>query len=176
MINHRKRGATSILVIIMMVVLLVLGLAILTTSLSGVRLAQKKQDWLQSYYKLEEQGAYAQASLDLLLAPVIEQAVDSTVTSDTLTNLTRDHKPGTVSFKETGDNRWDATLQVDDNTTKPIKHLTIVLDLNFNSPRGERINLVSYRQWQDPFEFVALPGFDDPLFETPEFNLEDAAD
>ena len=61
-VHNKKTGATSILVIVLMVILIVLGLAILTTAQSGVRLAQKKELWLQSYYSLEGQMAQVQAT------------------------------------------------------------------------------------------------------------------
>lgn len=62
-----ERGASSILVIIMMVVLLVFGLAILTTSLSNLRLSERKKDWLNEYYLLEGQVVAEVAAYDHLL-------------------------------------------------------------------------------------------------------------
>lgn len=61
------KGASSILVIIMMVVLLVFGLAVLTTSLSNVRLGERKRTWLADYYQLEGASEVELASIDGLL-------------------------------------------------------------------------------------------------------------
>ena len=61
------RGASSILVIIMMVVLLVFGLAVLTTSLSNVRLSERKRAWLTEYYALEGAAVTEIAQIDGLL-------------------------------------------------------------------------------------------------------------
>lgn len=61
------RGASSILVIIMMVVLLVFGLAVLTTSLSNVRLGERKRAWLTEYYALEGASVTEVANIDGLL-------------------------------------------------------------------------------------------------------------
>lgn len=61
------KGASSILVIIMMVVLLVFGLAVLTTSLSNVRLGERKRAWLSEYYQLEGASFTEIAAIDTLL-------------------------------------------------------------------------------------------------------------
>ncbi len=61
------RGASSILVIIMMVVLLVFGLAVLTTSLSNVRLGERKRAWLSEYYALEGFSESELSKIDGLL-------------------------------------------------------------------------------------------------------------
>lgn len=62
-----ENGASAILVIIMMVVLLVFGLAVLTTSLSNVRLGERKKAWLSEYYLLEAEAAMELAYIDGLL-------------------------------------------------------------------------------------------------------------
>lgn len=62
-----EKGSSSILVIIMMVVLMVFGLAVLTTSLSNLRLSEKKRDWLQDYYNLEIEVDKKIATIDALL-------------------------------------------------------------------------------------------------------------
>ena len=70
-----EKGASSILVIIMMVVLLVFGLAILTTSLSNVRLGERKRSWLREYYSLEGTAQTAIADYDRLLLDSETQAL-----------------------------------------------------------------------------------------------------
>lgn len=45
-----QKGASSILVILMLVVLVVFGVAALTTAVSNVRLGQKAADWNDKYY------------------------------------------------------------------------------------------------------------------------------
>ncbi|MCD6321710.1 MAG: hypothetical protein J7L77_01670 [Clostridiales bacterium] len=48
-----KKGASSVLIILMMIVLIVFGLAALTTSLATMRLGDKSNDWTGEYYELE---------------------------------------------------------------------------------------------------------------------------
>ena len=49
-------GASSVLVILMMVVLVVFGLAALTTSMAAFRLAEKSDEWTKEYFGLEKQA------------------------------------------------------------------------------------------------------------------------
>lgn len=70
-----ETGSSSILVIILMVVLMVFGLAVLTTSLSNLRLAEKKRDWLQDYYNVEAEVEYELALIDGLLKQVEVEAL-----------------------------------------------------------------------------------------------------
>ena len=77
-----NKGASSIMVIIMMVVLLVFGLAILTTSLSNQRLAQRKQNWLSEYYGLEGKAQEEIALFDGILIDA-EAKTRSYLESDT---------------------------------------------------------------------------------------------
>ena len=68
-----RKGASSVLIILMMVVLIVFGLAALTTSLAAMRLGDKANDWTGEYYELEAtaeeflfkvDGLLVQAELD----------------------------------------------------------------------------------------------------------------
>ncbi len=59
-----KRGASSVLVILLLLVLMVFGIAALTTSLSGLRLGQKVTDWSNAYYTAEGVAAHRWAEID----------------------------------------------------------------------------------------------------------------
>lgn len=76
------RGASSILVIIMMVVLLVFGLAVLTTSLSNMRLGERKKTWLSEYYTLEGLAAETIASYDRLLLEAEAETINYIASGD----------------------------------------------------------------------------------------------
>lgn len=79
-----NQGASSILVIVMMVVLLVFGLAVLTTSLSNVRLGNRKKAWLADYYTLEGEAMAAIADYDHILAKAMERAPEHALSDDFL--------------------------------------------------------------------------------------------
>jgi len=62
-----KKGASSILVILMLVVLVVFGVAALTTALSSVRLGQKVEDWNEKYYTAEAKANKVYAQIDKVI-------------------------------------------------------------------------------------------------------------
>ena len=67
MIRHMlasRKGASSILVIMLLVVLVVFGIAALTTALSGMRLTQKVTDWNAQYYEAEAKAWERCADVD----------------------------------------------------------------------------------------------------------------
>ncbi len=59
-----KEGATSVLIIMLLVVLMVFGLTILTTTLANKNLSVKKQVWLSDYFDLESEVAMELARVD----------------------------------------------------------------------------------------------------------------
>ena len=64
---NNDRGSSSILVIILMVVLMIFGISILTTSLSNMRLSEKKKSWISEYYQLEALSEERIARIDSML-------------------------------------------------------------------------------------------------------------
>lgn len=64
--NHlqNNRGATSVLIMIMMIILMVFGVAALTTSAASRKLARKNAMWLTEYYGLQGRAQTAYAYLD----------------------------------------------------------------------------------------------------------------
>lgn len=81
-----EEGSSSILVILLMVVMMVFGLAVLTTSLSNMRLAEKKQDWLHDYYRLEGLVEKKIGELDQILLGVEEASIDYLINDTYLLN------------------------------------------------------------------------------------------
>jgi len=84
--NKYDEGSSSILVILLMVVMMVFGLAVLTTSLSNIRLAEKKQDWLHDYYNLEGLVEEKIGELDQILLGVQEASIDYLINDTYLLN------------------------------------------------------------------------------------------
>lgn len=56
-------GATSVLIMVMMIILMVLGMAALTTSAASKKLANKNASWLSEYYALQGKAEMAYAEL-----------------------------------------------------------------------------------------------------------------
>jgi hypothetical protein len=68
-----ERGASSVLVVLVLVVLLGLGLAALTTSLASVRLGEKSGEWYSSYYELDRKAEEKLALIDRIIHISYEQ-------------------------------------------------------------------------------------------------------
>lgn len=62
------KGASSVLVILMMVVLIALGLAALTTSLAAMRLGDKSGEWNRQFYLLDAKAGMDLATIDGYIA------------------------------------------------------------------------------------------------------------
>lgn len=77
-IRSSKKGASSIMVMLMLVVLVVFGIAALTTALSNMRLGQKVVDWNEKYYAAEKTANERYAMID----KAIEDARGSGGTAD----------------------------------------------------------------------------------------------
>lgn len=166
-----QRGSTSVLVIIMMIVLLVFGLAILTTSLSNVRLADKKINWLKDYYLLEADAAQALAELDQLLDK--RYLPDVTVATQVETfkdNLSKSYAYAPLEWLEDNDTAWLAKITVPMTTSDWARGLNLVIAIpKQQTGPGIAYTLKEHSQWQEDFEFDFLSGFDDPLEDEVDF-------
>lgn len=74
--DKSRKGASSILVILLLVVLVVFGIAALTTALSNVRLGQKTADWNDKYYAAEAKANEIYAQIDKAVASCFDGAAD----------------------------------------------------------------------------------------------------
>jgi len=59
-----EKGASSVMVVLLLVALLVFGIAALTTALSSARLGQKVSEWNTAYYAAEAQANERLAEID----------------------------------------------------------------------------------------------------------------
>lgn len=71
-----KKGASSIMVMLMLVVLVVFGVAALTTALSNMRLGQKVQSWNAKYYAAEGEANERYAKIDRAVAQAFAEGGD----------------------------------------------------------------------------------------------------
>ncbi|RXV58985.1 hypothetical protein DWB64_17455 [Fusibacter sp. A1] len=171
--NHRQQGSTSVLVIILMVVLIVLGLAIFTTSLSSLRLTNKKTQWIQSYYALEKDSSHTLAAIDQLVSDIYsakENQAELTTAVESLLDL----QPGELVITNESPEKYDFELTFNINSKDDPQQKHILITLGVYSPSGtaqKPFDIVVYEQWQEDFEFYNLPGFEDPLTTPIEFNL-----
>ena len=59
-----EKGASSVMVVLLLVALLVFGIAALTTALSSARLGQKVSEWNTAYYAADAQANERLAEID----------------------------------------------------------------------------------------------------------------
>lgn len=71
-----RKGASSILVILLLVVLVVFGIAALTTALSNVRLGQKTAYWNDKYYTAEAKANKVYAEIDKAVASCFDETAN----------------------------------------------------------------------------------------------------
>ena len=61
---RNEKGASSVLVMLILIVLVSLGLAALTTSLASMRLGDKSAEWHMAYYELDRMAEKRVAAID----------------------------------------------------------------------------------------------------------------
>jgi Tfp pilus assembly protein PilX len=76
-----KKGASSIMVMLMLVVLVVFGIAALTTALSNMRLGQKVVDWNGKYYAAEKTANERYAMIDKAIESASGNDIASSIKS-----------------------------------------------------------------------------------------------
>jgi archaellum component FlaF (FlaF/FlaG flagellin family) len=150
-----KKGATSVLIILLMVVLMVFGLTILTTTLSNKSLSDKKQAWLDEYYDLEGQVALELASVDSQLDQLKLDAKANGQSLETTYNDNLELIPYNDGYK--------LFLQVasDEDYSKYISvELELIMDPDINKTN---YRIIAYSETQDLFEYEDIK-FGNPFF------------
>jgi len=150
-----KKGATSVLIILLMVVLMVFGLTILTTTLSNKSLSDKKQAWLDEYYDLEGQVALELASVDSQLDQL---KLDAKTNGQSLETVYSDNLE-IIPYKD----GYKLFLQVasDEDYSKYISvELELIMDPDINETN---YRIIAYSETQDLFEYEDIK-FGNPFF------------
>ncbi len=156
-----REGATSVLIIMLLVVLMVFGLTILTTTLSNEKLSVKKQEWLSDYFDLESEVAIELASIDSKLQVIKEQAVAE---NTDIKNLKEDFikllKAEFESIKQV-DEAVRLLFSVSDDKGDYKKYISV--ELNIPLPRNDLLSerylknvnyqIISYVESQDLFDY-----------------------
>lgn len=151
-----NKGATSVLIILLMVVLMVFGLTILTTTLSNKSLSEKKQVWLDDYYALEGHVALELAAIDQKLDDLKSQAKTS---GQSIENLYKEHLD-LISDQD----GYKIVLEVASDTEDYKKYITVELELIMDASLDEtNYRIIGYSETQDLFEYEDIK-FGNPFF------------
>jgi Tfp pilus assembly protein PilX len=130
-----KKGASSIMVMLMLVVLVVFGVAALTTALSNIRLGQKVQGWNTKYYAAEGEANERYAKIDKAAAQAFSAGGD-------IAGIIREEieRLGFEAFVETNAD----TLTISYETWSGDIGISAVLSLDANN-----INSLRAVQWKE---------------------------
>jgi flagellar basal body-associated protein FliL len=150
-----KKGSTSVLIILLMVVLMVFGLTILTTTLSNKSLSEKKRAWVKDYYDLETQVAVQLADLDKEMMSLKEKAAKEEIK---LVNLYMN-----IMSLETIDDEYYTEFIVSEEKGDYLKHIAVKLQLNMDLKSHVNYKIVKYSETQDLFEYEDIK-FGNPFF------------
>lgn len=141
---RNKQGATSVLIILLMVVLMVFGLTILTTTLSNKSLSEKKQEWLNDFYQLESDVALNLAEIDFQMTNMKETASSN----DELGILVNEKYE---VFDIDGDYYY--YFEVAEESGEYLKYIFVSLQLNMDIEAKKNYDIVEYSETQDLFDY-----------------------
>ena len=149
-----NKGATSVLIILLMVVLMVFGLTILTTTLSNKSLSDKKQVWLEDYYALEADVAVKLAEVDHQLDDLKQEAK-----LDNL-DLVEVYQENLDIQELNG--QYYIYFDISEPSGDYLKHIMVELQLIIDDDIDARnYKIVQYSEAQDLFEYEDIK-FGDP--------------
>lgn len=141
-----NRGATSVLIMVMMIILMVFGLAALTTSAVSKKLAQKNATWLKEYYQLRGQAEKFRMELEdgLFLE---DPSLTEDRLEDRVESLMQDKKNFTYQMVD----KDDVLYQIDAVVSEEDKEVPKSIRMQFLVMRGTagyRLKLLKWVQGQ----------------------------
>lgn len=192
----KEQGATSIFVMILMVVLIVFGLAALTTSLASLKLSNKNSLWTKEYYLLESKAEEYVAKIDQRLIKAEKVARDVATAKDQFNNeyynnvltniqkLAEEVNDIEVYIEDAHFEEWIAEGSKSINLSFIVKESkeaypkNITVDMEILLPdydvltnmNQSRFKINRWQEWQNAFEYDQDINFENPNFENPEFE------
>lgn len=170
-------GATSVLVIMLMVVLILFGLAALTTSYAGLKLSRKTSEWLKEYYLLEGEA-------ERIVALVDERISNAKKETEAIKDIDALNESfNTKAYKKLLDlsmeipnikinnNPLTVTYTVTEKNKEHPKNITVVLsvkqiDNSITIENQANYEIYQWKEWQEQFEFDNEIEFENPQFES----------
>ncbi len=140
-------GASSVLVMITMIVLIAFGLASFSLALSNERLADKKIAWLTEYYQVESQANLLIAEINAAL-----QKEDSIQAIKSIQRSDFNCSAFNINQNSTEDYTYTVEFSVK-HGKQNAKYIDVKLGINADN----EIDIISFKQRQDPFEYTESP-------------------
>lgn len=142
MLLKSNRGATSVLIMVMMIILMVFGLAALTTSAVSKKLAQKNANWLEEYYLLQGKAEKLMAEIEDKLY-LEDSGLDSAKLEDRVNLLVKERQD--ISFETL--NQGDTLYKLDAVVTEEAKEVPKSIQMQFLVVREESGYKLKVSKW-----------------------------
>ena len=155
-----KRGSASAVVVLVTVLLAVFGVLSLVSSYSGYKLARRHADWNAQYYKVDAEAEAMLAAIESDLAKAAREAGSASASGDfprLAMAAIAERVPAdrlSISGQETG---FTAGIQVGTPDGQNIL-MELRVDYVEGSVPARFCRIVSWRQWQKPFQYSDSPG------------------
>ncbi len=150
---NKQKGTSSALIVIMMVVLIVFGLAIFTTSLSNLRLANKKHDWIKNYYSLEEKTMTTIAKIDNAVNKQASDTLSKQKILNLLSEIPRLENSELTVKKGNKQAIYHISFNSSDDGVERKKNIAVELIVNLNT---HKTNIIKFEQWQEDHVFELM--------------------
>ncbi len=142
-IYKNEDGASSVLVMVMMIVLIAFGLAGFSLALSNERLADKKIAWIESYYAVESDANKMLAEVyQAIKADNVDKALKK-INTASFNCVSLESKTGIDGY----DYVIDYTVASNDEHKKYID-----VSVGVKNAKEKQVDILCFRQWQDEFD------------------------
>ncbi|PID79688.1 MAG: hypothetical protein CSB19_01955 [Clostridiales bacterium] len=147
-----ERGSSSVLIVVMMVVLIVFGLAIFSTAMSNMRLADKKIAWKNEYYQLEGKSNRVIGDVIAIVEDVNHKKIDR---KSGFTKIEQLLAESCSKYETTlGEDGLPAAIALNVTNDAGDKNIAIVLSLSQSQETNDlTIRIIEFKEWQEHFEF-----------------------
>lgn len=143
-----RRGAASVLIVLLIVVLIFFGVLALVTAAADQRLAQRRADWNQQYYRADSLAESVYASLDQMIhTDTLADQPEAAVREAMSQWLAASPAVQTYSI-----DRRDDALILQIRVYQPEQSdqgIELTLQL-LTGQNAHRLNILGWQQWQPP--------------------------
>jgi hypothetical protein len=153
-----RRGLASALIIMLLVLLIFFGVLSLVTTAADYRLARKRADWNDAYYKADAAAVSVLARLDRQIASLEPDSLQADQLTELLGNLLNgESSVQTWQIRPLMDSAVQAltldALIVGDTSGGQGISLRLSIRTGQLQPGQQRFSIESWRQWQPEFDY-----------------------
>lgn len=146
---NNQKGASSVLIILLLLVFIVIGLSMLTSALVQTKMVEKQINWNKEYYDLE---AKAYDKLDEIL--LASKDYDSLSEWENIGQQV----PDILVASKNDQIRVSYSVVEADKING--KNISVVLMIE----KGKQLRISEWKEWQQPFEILEMNEFEESSF------------